>query len=279
MSQVYVKIRQRGKENKYRKLLSTDKEIYLGRAELIQDSVPYSDKTLLGEGEWYYIPEFSKTDFSIDIVQERFDPVDFYKFAAGDFNRIAYVFVEERDELYFQNITKSKLIRHKRIVHMGEEFKYDEGGMSITLNEWPDAIYTREEDRLYFRKLTSVTKIFTGIDQLYREATEDETKKFLERNFITLKSDFSSERVKTANRKRIALAEDTLSGLEETEQEKIFSYIGEYCPALKCAEGSFEVENESDLKMLLFGIEQRFYTTPVGKEKRIANSVVALPVM
>lgn len=279
MSQVYVKIRQRGKENKYRKLLSTDKEIYLGRAELIQDSVPYSDKTLLGEGEWYYIPEFSKTDFSIDIVQERFDPVDFYKFAAGDFNRIAYVFVEERDELYFQNITKSKLIRHKRIVHMGEEFKYDEGGMSITLNEWPDAIYTREEDRLYFRKLTSVTKIFTGIDQLYREATEDETKKFLERNFITLKSDFSSERVKTANRKRIALAEDTLSGLEETEQEKIFSYIGEYCPALKCADGSFEVENETDLKMLLFGIEQRFYTTPVGKEKRIANSVVALPVM
>lgn len=276
MSQVYVKIRQRGKESKYRKLLSTDKDIYPAREELIQDSVPYSAKTLLGEGEWYYIEEFSKTDFSIDIVQERSDSVDFDKFAAKDFGKIAYVFVEEGDELYFQNITRSKLIRHKRIVHMGEEFKYDEGGMSITLNEWPDAIYAREEDRLYFRKLASVTKIFTGIDQLYREATEDETKSFLERNFITLKSDFSSEQVKTANRKRIALAEDTLSCLEQSEQKEIFSYIGEYCPALKCADGSFEVENETDLKMLLFGIEQRFYTTPVGNEKRIANSVIAL---
>lgn len=276
MSQVYVKIRQRGKESKYRKLLSTDQDIYPAREELIQDSVPYSAKTLLGEGEWYYIEEFSKTDFSIDIVRERSDSVDFDKFAAKDFGKIAYVFVEEGDELYFQNITRSKLIRHKRIVHMGEEFKYDEGGMAITLNEWPDAIYAAEEDRLYFRKLTSVTKIFTNIDQLYREATEDETKSFLDRNFITLKSDFSSEQVKTANRKRIALAEDTLSCLEQSEQEEIFSYIGEYCPDLKCADGSFEVENEVDLKMLLFGIEQRFYTTPVGNEKRIANSVIAL---
>lgn len=276
MSQVYVKIRQRGKESKYRKLLSTDQDIYPAHAELIQDSVPYSARTLLGEGEWYYIEEFSKTDFSIDIVRERSDSVDFEKFAAKDFDKIAYVFVEEGDELYFQNITRSKLIRHKRIVHMGEGFKYDEGGMSITLNEWPDAIYAGEEDRLYFRKLTSVTKIFTNIDQLYREATEDETKSFLDRNFITLKSDFSSEQVKTANRKRIALAEDTLSCLEQSEQEEIFSYIGEYCPDLKCADGSFEVENEVDLKMLLFGIEQRFYTTPVGNEKRIANSVIAL---
>ena len=30
------------------------------------------------------------------------------------------------------------------------------------------------------------------------------------------------------------------------------------------------------MKKLLFGIEQRFYTTPVGGEKRIANSVILL---
>ena len=30
------------------------------------------------------------------------------------------------------------------------------------------------------------------------------------------------------------------------------------------------------MKKLLFGIEQRFYTTPVGGEKRIANSVIPL---
>lgn len=276
MSQIYVKIHQRGKDNKYRKLLSTDKSIYSQSSELIQNSVPYSARTLLDEGEWYLIKNFSNTAFSIDIIENRFDPVDFDKFAVEDFSRIAYIFVEERNELYFQNITKTKLVRRKRIVHMGEEFKYDEGALSIALNEMPDAIYVRSEDKFYFRKLASITGIFTGIDQLYREATETETESFLKRNFITLKSHFSSKQVKTANRKRIALAEDTLSCLQKTEQEKIFSYIGEYCPGLKCADGSFEVGNENDLKMLLFGIEQRFYTTPVGNEKRIANSVIAL---
>ena len=55
---------------------------------------------------------------------------------------------------------------------------------------------------------------------------------------------------------------------------EVFTYIGEYCPELKVSETSFEVGNEEELKMLLYGIEQRFYTTIVGEEKRIANSVV-----
>ena len=276
MSQFYVKIRQRGESNKYRKLLFTDKNIYPESTELIQSSVAYSAKTLLDDGEWYYIGDFSNTGFSIDILQSGIDPVDFDKFSIVDFSKIAYIIVAERNELYFQNVTKSRLVRRKQIVHIGEDFKYDEGTMAITLNEVPDAIYASTTDTLYFRKLASVTGIFTGIDQLYREATESETESFLERDFVTLKSNFSSKQVKTANRKRIALAEDTLSHLKKNEQEEIFSYIGDYCPELKCANGSFEVGNENDLKMLLFGIEQRFYTTIVGNEKRIANSVITL---
>lgn len=276
MSQFYVKIRQRGESNKYRKLLSTDKSIYPESTELIQNSIAYSARTLLDEGEWYFIKDFSKTAFSIDILQSRFESVDFDKFSTSDFDKIAYIFVDEHDELYFQSITKSRLARRKRLVHMGEEFKYDEGSMAIALNEVPDAVYAKTKDILYFRKLASITKIFAGIDQLYREATERETESFLERDFITLKSDFTAGQVKTANRKRIALAEDTLSHLQEDEQDKIFTYIADYCPGLKHANGSFEVGNDNDLKMLLFGIEQRFYTTPVGNEKRIANSVISL---
>ena len=36
---------------------------------------------------------------------------------------------------------------------------------------------------------------------------------------------------------------------------------------MKVSENSFEVGSENELKMLLYGIEQRFYTTPVGGEK------------
>jgi len=108
------------------------------------------------------------------------------------------------------------------------------------------------------------------------EATEEETIKFLNEHFIVLKNGFSSENVKKNNRKRIALAIDTLSHLKKTEQEQIFSYIGDYCPNLKNSNDSFEIGNEDDLKMLLWGIEQRFYTTPIKKEKRVANSIITL---
>lgn len=278
MGQVYARIRQRGEKNKYRKLLYTDKIIYQGCKAWIQNSVAYSAEVLLDEGEWYFIKDFSQTGFSTDVLETRFDSVDFDMLIREDFNKIAYIFVEEQDEVYFQNITKSKLVRRKRIIHMGEEFKYDEGDMTIVLNELPDAVYVKSADILYFRRLPSITGIFTGIDQLYREATESETKSFLEHDFITLKNDFSSQQVKTANRKRIALVKDTLSRLQQEDQEKIFSYIEEYCPNLKRAGGMFEVGDENDLKLLLFGIEQRFYTTLVGNERRVANSVLPLNV-
>ena len=93
-------------------------------------------------------------------------------------------------------------------------------------------------------------------------------------DFIQLKQNYNASKVKTANRKRIALAQKTLESLDADSRRNIFTYIGEYCPELKVSATSFEVGDEEELKMLLYGIEQRFYTTIVGGEKRIANSVV-----
>ena len=39
---------------------------------------------------------------------------------------------------------------------------------------------------------------------------------------------------------------------------------------------AFHVESEDDLKKLLYGIEQRYYTTKVGNEKRLANSITTV---
>ena len=39
---------------------------------------------------------------------------------------------------------------------------------------------------------------------------------------------------------------------------------------------NFTIESENDLKSLLYGIEQRYYTTLLGNEKRLANSVTTI---
>ena len=163
------------------------------------------------------------------------------------------------------------MVSKKCILCLGEDFEYKADRREIVINTIPDAIYNKTTDVLYFKRLESITSIFRGIDQLYKEATEEETTQFLANDFIQLKQDYNASKVKTANRKRIALAQKTLESLDADSRRNIFTYIGEYCPELKVSETSFEIGDEEELKMLLYGIEQRFYTTIVGGEKRIAK--------
>ena len=133
-------------------------------------------------------------------------------------------------------------------------------------------------DTLYFKKLTTITGIFSGIAALYQEATQEETETFLSNNFILLSMGFSADNVKTANRKRIALAMETLGRFTPQEKRGVFGYIREYCQGLTFDEDAenFAISNEEELKRLLYGIEQRYYTTPFGGERRLANSVIRL---
>jgi hypothetical protein len=131
---------------------------------------------------------------------------------------------------------------------------------------------------LYFRNLSDIKSIFPEISELYKEATDEETEAFLINDFITLKEDFGKNQVNTANRKRISMVMETLKTLKPEEQIKIHLYIRDYCPELEFSEkeNSFTIGNEEQLKNLIFGIEQRFYTTIVGKERRLADSILKL---
>ena len=275
MSIVNVKLRQKEK-NKYRKMLSTDEDIYGDFQMFVNSSICYTAGASLEEGEWFFVDNANHQAFTSDILNHKFESVDFDLLVRSEFNKIDYIFVLSSDTIYFQNVSKARLVTRKSIFNMGENYEYRNDCQEIVINDLPDAIYVPSENRLYFRRLESITSIFKGIDQLYREATEEEVDSFLKSDFIALQDNYCISNVKTANRKRIALAKKTLETLSESDRKKIFTYIGEYCPNLKTDKESFKVGTEDELKMLLFGIEQRFYTTPVGEEKRLANSIIPL---
>ena len=275
MNNICVKLSQR-ENKKYRKMLSSEEAIFPIFDPHNASTSPYTPGATLQDDDWFCITEVTKQAYSIDLLSETFSTADFDSLVRAEFGKIDYLFVLDDRFIFFQNVSKSKLVSQKRIVHFGEEFTYKTDCAEIVINDLPDAVYDKTTDSLYFRRLESITGIFKGIDMLYREATQEETDAFLANDFITLKGDYSSSKVKTANRKRIALAVKTLSELGESDRKNIFKYIGEYCPELKASENAFEIGSENELKMLLYGIEQRFYTTPIGGEKRLANSVVSL---
>ncbi len=275
MNLVFVKLK--SKEHRKIASLESKEELYPRRQNLFQTSVDYTPGYKLEEDEWFKITDFSKNDYGIkNLLKQDFDSVDFNLLTKQEFDKIVFLFTKLEQNIFFQNVPKSQLLKKKMIGSFGENFKYIAESKQIFIKEIPDAVYDTQTDTLYFRKLESITGIFKGIDQLYREATAEETEKFLKSNFISLDNGYEAVKVKNQNRKRIALAMDLLDKLNDNDKENIFNYIGEYCSDLRKDKSSFRITSESDLKLLLFGIEQRFYTTPVGNEKRIANSVIKL---
>lgn len=276
MSCINVKLRLRQARDKFRKLVSAKENIYPSKDEMVSSFLKYRSGASLENDNWFYVDGVSSAPYANDIIKRNFDSVDFESLCREDFDKIDYLFVEEGEVICFQKISKTRLVAKKAVFYIGEGFKYENNRQEIVINDLPDAIYNREQDCLYFRRLEAITGIFKGIDQLYREATEPEVRAFLNSNFISLQNGYQPSDVKAPNRKRIALANDVLKRLSANNRRKILSYIQDYCPDLKVNNGMFDIGSESELQQLLYGIDQRYYTTLIGGEKRLANSVILL---
>jgi hypothetical protein len=259
----------------YRKVLTADDNIFR-QPDNLADSSEYNPATLLEDNEWYGLAGFSDKTYCLDFLRQEFSSVDYSAISRIDFGKIVFLCGYQDGLFFFQRITPARQVNQKRI-YFGESCKYEENSASITLNEYPDAIYNPANNTLYFRKLRDISAIFDGIDKLYREATEDEVNNFLGYDFIELTEGFISDNVKSNNRKRVAKAIEILKQFADEERKKVFAYIKDYCPDLASANNKFSIHNEDSLKKMLYGIEQRYYTTLVGDERRLANSVITIP--
>ena len=273
MNCLLAKIKTGTRTATYRKMISGE-EIY-SLPENLVDAVDYNPSTLLGEDECYKIEAFSETSYYLEMLSSDFSSVNYDNLSKDEFSKIDYLCSFQDNIYYFQNISRSSL-QPKKVVLFGDAYKYVPDGLFINVNKVADAIYQKDRDTLYFTSLSRITAIFKNIGNLYREATDEETQNFLNSEFICCSDSFDSSHVKTANRKRIALAMDTLNGYSESDKRKIFKYIAKYSNIYDTAHNIFNIGNEEELKHLLWGIEQRFYTTVVGNEKRAANSIISL---
>lgn len=273
MNHLLAKIKGRG-ENIF-KVISDD--TFFDLPENIDNAISYDSNYKLEDDEWFCVAEFSTKEYCIDFLNREFISADYNQIGVADYSKIKYLIANQDNLCYFQKISPSSLIE-KKYLSLLQEPEFIDGRRIIIIHESPDAIYNRYNDALYFKRLSSLTSIFKGIDELHREATQPEVEEFLESDFISLSGDYCADSVKTTNRKRIAMARETLQRYTPAEKTNIYTYIREYCPALAFNENdeNFSISDEEDLKQLLYGIEQRFYTTRVGNERRLANSIMTL---
>lgn len=265
----------KGRNGSFYKVISN--RLIFDMPDDLNNSIEYDSDYKLEDDEWFAITEFSEKQYCIEFLTTRFISTDYNQLPRAGYANIDYLVAYQSGSYCFQKLMTSQVISRKYF-SISDEPDLVADSPIIVINQIPDAIYVRNVDTLYFRKLTSITTIFKGIYDLYKEATQEETAEFLQNDFINLDENYTAENVKKANRKRIAMAQATLQTFNRRQKRQIFSYIREYCEDLAFDENdeNFAISNEEDLKKLLYGIEQRYYTTRIGNEKRLANSITTV---
>lgn len=261
------------KENPYEKLWSGNEEVYKTPDDL-NGAVHYEAGRELDDDEWFKIEDFTEQKYCIDILKKEFRTSDYPEANKSKTSTIEYICDYRDNVYYFQRVMKNNLLMQKKIT-IGDNIYLDNGEKSIVINDLPDAIFIETTNILYFKKLQRIAAIFNGIEELYKEATKEETANFVKNDFIRLGQGYDIDKIKTMNRKRIAMAMDTIASFDKKQCKEVLDYTHRYYPHLEYEEknGIFTVNNEDEMKYLLWGIEQRYYTTPVTNEDRVANSV------
>ena len=273
-----VKIKTREKEKLFI-LLSNNQEVFgFDPTKTTIDLVAYSPDHNLDEESWFKIENFSQQDYCLDFLKKEFVSAEYNNLKKNQFDKIDFFISKKNENFYFQKVSPSMHLRKKLLCFDCSAY-LRESGEDIAINPLPDAIYLTKNDTLIFKNLATISSIFKGIDTLYKEATKEDMEVFLKEGFVTLSDDFNIDKISKANRKLIMLVKDTIKIMSNEDKDEMLLYIHSYCEQkLKLDEESnkFEITTNEALKYLLYGIEQRFYTTPLGEEKRMANSIISL---
>ncbi|WP_313270590.1 hypothetical protein [Epilithonimonas vandammei] len=260
------------RKNNIFRVIETEEDVY-NTSQLNLTGVEYNPATIIEDEELYKVSQFSQSGYSFEFLENDLNSVNHDQITRTDLTKLSFICTVQNN-LYFFQIINSSIFISKKWFSI-DELTLETEKPIITVNPFADAIYDKHSNTLYFKRLTAAQKIFKWMDQLYKEATATETDSFLQKDFPEVDSDFDHRNVSVLNRKRIALVMETLNNLSDSEKQAVYSYTSEYSQVV-FEDEKFKIETDDDLKFVLWGIQQRFYTTPIGGEKRIANSIISI---
>jgi hypothetical protein len=271
----FLFVKTKGKTGTFRKVLS-DKTIY-ENIPSFDDNRPYNDELRLHNDQWFILEQFSQKPYAPQLVTEAFNAAVWSQIDRVDYEKIDFLVSvqSEGNQLMFQNITSSLILKRQSWLSLDEQPSLLNRDHVLVIHNTADAYYLRDVDRLYFQRLSAITSIFPGINELYNEATDAEVENALQLDLLDVAPNFTKEQVKTANRRKIREAMDMYNNYTPQQKAQLSGYLQKYCPGLTFDANSskFSVTDEKELTQLLNGLCQRYYTTEISNEKRVALTV------
>lgn len=234
--------------------------------------VPFSPDTLIEDHQFFEIKSYDSASYCPDFLKKDIVQAELDQASKDQINKLSYILIDQGDFWFIQTILTSHLLQKTSWLDV-KDFRVSAENSVLIINSKPDIIVNRKNKSLYFKKLSNANKVFDGIDQLYREATTNEVMIILDDPIVKLANDMCSDKVSIPNRKRVAQVVERFQKMNPTERSVIIESIKGYTK-LKIEDESVVIESDNDLKLFLYGLEERYYTTHLGQEKRIANSII-----
>lgn len=243
-------------------------------------SFPYNDEYKLQPGEWFSVESFSRQKYYNDRLFNQIENGKRIPISHSEYASIKYlVAIQDNENAYlFQMVlSKSRIVQKKGFRYINDHPELFTVENMVIINNEPDAIYVKNEDKLIFKNISRIRAIFNGIDILYREATNEEVATFLNIEGITLADEFGTDKVSVPNRRRISNALTQYNAFTDVERQTLGEYIRKYCPEIYDTNSStVKIGTDENLKKFIYAVDQRYYETPINRQKRVATSVESI---
>ncbi len=241
----------------------------------LNDTVIYDPNNTNSE-QWFRVENFNQMQgfmplLTSDIIVAELESLSSNQFVSRQVDFIAYY---HEHKYYMQSFTRNSLMRKKWFSLNGEAVTYSDEDGILFINPIPNCIYDNQTNCLYFKDIAKAYGVLGDLKLDYKAATEPEVNSFLQSDIIQTEG-FDVAGVGLSNRKRITSILSKYEQYGQEEKATLRQYIRDSVGnSLVFNEETqkFMIKSDTHLKLLLYGMQQRFYQPPLEVEVQVATS-------
>lgn len=244
----------------------------------LSDSMVYDPNNNVAH-QWFRIENLRNTEYFNDLFGNPIESGELVTINVNQLDDIKYFAYYADNKFYIQRMLTGCYIRKAGFWTTGNRIQFSNDNKMVTINPIPDGIYDLNTDTLYFQELNRLYNIFSSIKNEYVQGTSSSIHEFLSNDIISLSEDFSEDKVSLSNRKRIFEVAKVYNTYSSAQKEELKRYICDFSNGdldYNEHDRKFKINNDTDLRLLLFGMNMRFYKQPLSDEVQVATSSTSI---